>query len=201
MAIFTNHFCQRTRPDATRRGRSGFTLVEIVAAVIVVLILAMIAVPAVRKVASRAKAGALVGHFNAIEKALWQYCEATGHYPPATGAGQDPGFFTNVHNDPRWRGPYIGKGDFIPEVSPIGGQWQWHNNESGGPPDTQPFMYGIAIVNGAQPIDHVAGESADAIFDDGNLSTGRWTKSRWTEQYLYIIKAREECVPQATPAP
>ncbi len=173
--------------------RGGYTMIEIVVAMLIVSILAAISFATYRRVKARGKAGAMVAMLESYEKSLWMYCQRNGHYPPETAGGQDPGFLSNVHLESEWGGPFANRTSFDFRLTPMGGQWDWNNNEGNTPSPTSPGTYLISVIEGAGGIDHIAGQFVDETFDDGNLDTGKWVRSRWSAAYSYVLKSREEC--------
>jgi prepilin-type N-terminal cleavage/methylation domain-containing protein len=184
------------RRSLTHKRRSGYSMVEIAVAMLVLSILAAIGFSSLRRVRSRGKSGAMIAMLESYEKSLWMYCQHTGHYPPETAGGRDPGFLSNVHTESNWGGPYANRTGFNFGISPIGGQWDWNNNEGNEPSPESPGVYLISVGEGSTPIDHTAGQFVDDVFDDGNLDTGKWVRSRWSSAYSYVLKPREECIPE-----
>jgi len=184
------------RRSLTHKRRGGYSMVEIAVAMLVMSILAAIGFSSLRRVRSRGKSGAMIAMLESYEKSLWMYCQHTGHYPPETAGGRDPGFLSNVHTESNWGGPYANRTGINFGISPIGGQWDWNNNEGNEPSPESPGVYLISVGEGSTPIDHTAGQFVDDVFDDGNLDTGKWVRSRWSSAYSYVLKPREECMPE-----
>ncbi len=188
----------KPRPSPGCRRRNGFTLVEMVVSFLIISIILAIGFATYRLVKSKGRAGAMVGMIESFEKSLWMYCQANGHYPPETPRGQDPGFLSNVHLEPSWGGPFANRTSFDFSLTPMGGQWDWNNNEGATPSPTSPGTYLISVVEGDNPIDNLAGQYVDELVDDGDLNTGRWVRSRWSSAYCYVIETRDDCLPQTT---
>ena len=178
------------------RLKSGFTMVELLIVISIIGILALIAIPNLQKLRSRSKAGVFITHLKAYENALFMYCQDTGHYPPETDAGNDPGFLTNVNSDAKWRGPYMKKSQFNPQNTSIGGVWDWDNFENNASFSKSYYTYGIAVHYGTSDttaLDTDAALFVDRLMDDGNLSTGKWRAYSDMSEYVYTLKGSDDC--------
>ena len=95
--------------------QAGFSLIEIVIAVAVIVILAGVITPSVIRQIDKAKVESVVEDFRAIELAMTQYYADVGNLMPLndiggfTTAQGDPAFRHFIRGDgqPGWDGPYL----------------------------------------------------------------------------------------------
>jgi general secretion pathway protein G len=107
-----------TRPS--RSTRSGFSLIEVVAAVGIMVLMAGVVVPAVGAQMKKSRIGRAKSDMSTIQLAFNTYFVDTGVWPSngtfsATTNLQDnfigfPCFYTNVFSQPDWAGPYLNDG-------------------------------------------------------------------------------------------
>ena len=83
----------------TASKRYGFTLVEVVIALVIVALLTNIALPAMSGAKTKARAAAVVGHFNTIRAASYSHFADTGRYPRSSGWGTVPPEFVPILPD------------------------------------------------------------------------------------------------------
>lgn len=74
----------------TRRGRRGFTLVELLMAMTIVGLLSAIAVPKFRHVKRRATATQILGDFDVVRVAALSFYVDSGYFPAEVGSGATP---------------------------------------------------------------------------------------------------------------
>lgn len=72
------------------RGRSGFSLIELLIALLIIGILASIAIPTYQGMIIRARATQVAGDLNTIKLAAYNYTADHHTWPPETAAGQVP---------------------------------------------------------------------------------------------------------------
>lgn len=135
------------RPPAKVR---GFTLIEIMIAIVIIGLLAALAVPAFQRLKQRSLATLMANDFRQIQASFERTNLEMGRWPPAAGSGVTPlnmdGILPTAYSLP----------------SPVGGQYSWS-----GPT-------GRLLLSGGPPNDTVM-KQVDAIIDDGNLETGAFT--------------------------
>ena len=108
--------------------RSGFSLIEIVIAVAVIVILAGVITPSVIRQIDKAKVESVVEDFRAIELAMTQYYADVGNLMPLNDiggfttaqTGQTFGHFLGGDGQPGWDGPYLQR---IKVASTFGGTY------------------------------------------------------------------------------
>jgi prepilin-type N-terminal cleavage/methylation domain-containing protein len=72
------------------RGRSGFSLVELLIVLLIIGILASLAIPTYHSMVIRARAAQVAGDLNTIKVAAYNYDADHHEWPPETAAGQVP---------------------------------------------------------------------------------------------------------------
>lgn len=152
-------FMMRTDPmdshvtAARRRHEAGFTLVEIMIAVVIIGLLAALAIPAGKTLRERTLATRMANDFRQFETAFHQYTLHVGTWPAETTTeGEIP---TNMAG-------------YLPaawaQQSAMGGGYNWSGTTGQ-----------MRLVN-TRATDVVM-RRIDAILDDGNLATGDFTGS------------------------
>lgn len=94
----------RDRASARRRGEAGFTLIEMLAVVVIIGILAIVAVPKLFAAITRAQNARAIAEISNIHKAVEQYRLVNGALP-LTMADMVPAYFLQAPTDP-WGRPY-----------------------------------------------------------------------------------------------
>ncbi|MEM8710434.1 MAG: type II secretion system protein GspG [Planctomycetota bacterium] len=161
---------------STERGplspRSGFTLIELVTVVTIVIILAGVVVPRVSGFSDKAKYAKAANDMKSIKRALEYLYQDVGYFPADAGNGIDPGL-NDASRVPAarrgdWRGPYI---EAWPEVNPWGGAYRYRHRtvsyfdfDGVGGNEVE-----VVIRDNLSTDIHLA---IDEIIDDGSLSTG-----------------------------
>ena len=135
------------RPPAIGR---GFTLIEIMIAIVIIGLLAALAVPAFQRLKQRSLATLMANDLRQIKASFERSSLEMGRWPPAAGAGVTPLNMEGI----------LPTAYFMP--APIGGQYSWS-----GPT-------GRLLLSGGPPNDTVM-QQVDEIIDDGNLATGSFT--------------------------
>jgi prepilin-type N-terminal cleavage/methylation domain-containing protein len=150
-----------------QRSSGGFTLVELIAVIVVLAILAAVAVPRYFDYQQRAVATRMARDINVFYYALRAYRRDNGAAPPEAGGG---------YGSPPELRPYL-------ERSPIGSSphrnwyylYQTVHNAQG--------QMGVDINNDPNPATQPIMIALDGIIDDGNLSTGTFTYYALTRYY------------------
>ena len=103
-----------------KTARAGFSLIELVAAVAILVILAGVLIPAVGSQMSKAREARASTDMNTVAKAFNAYFTDTGTWPsnatfnPNRNVGQEltgfPCLYSNVFNHTGWNGPYLNEG-------------------------------------------------------------------------------------------
>ena len=145
---------RKVRP--TRTGRAGFTLVEIMVAVVIIGVLAALALPAFQRVQRSAISKRYINDARQISAGAERYAMENGNFPPDGIAALHPNL----------RG-YVPDSVFTSPTTPIGGVWDWDYNQNGITAAISVYQF---TVSDAQLLD------IDATIDDGNLSTGSFRK-------------------------
>lgn len=118
------------------RGRPGFTLIELMVAVLIVAILARIAIPTYHDMLLRARAAEVQGLIHQVRVAVYEYHADTNGWPPDYNPGQTPEELA----------PYLGEGFSFDRE---GYQLDWENwilpDGSPGHPDTG-VLLGISLT-------------------------------------------------------
>jgi prepilin-type N-terminal cleavage/methylation domain-containing protein len=125
----------------------GFTLIEIMIAIVIIGLLAALAIPAFQRLKQRSLATLMANDFRQIVAAFQRSNLEMGRWPAAAGPGVTP----------------INMEGIIPSAytldTPLGGLYSWS-----GPT-------GILRLSGGPDNDTVMSQ-VDAMIDDGNLATG-----------------------------
>ncbi|MBY0307257.1 MAG: type II secretion system GspH family protein [Phycisphaerales bacterium] len=150
----------------------GFTLVELIAVIVVLAVLAGVAIPKYFDFRQRALVTATAAQFKVLQRAGQQYSYEWQGWPPDWPLGTFPPMFA----------PYVDS-TFIKSPPAIGGTWDFN-------------VYGPATALRPNWSAHnsTAGDSTllqvDAIIDDGHLTTGmfgRISDGGYTEPRIYLL--------------
>jgi prepilin-type N-terminal cleavage/methylation domain-containing protein len=135
-----------------RRGRDGFTLVEIMVVIIIIGLIAALAIPTIMRARSNAQNARFISDLRQARSVFENYALQNGDYPPAAAPGTVITGMEEELANLKWTEP-----------TAVGGAWTWTYNSGGV----------IAAVGVSSPTAS-AGQMAkiDAHIDDGNLSTG-----------------------------
>lgn len=159
--------CNRLHP--------AFTLVELIAVVVVLAVMSAIAVPRYIDYRERAAASAVAGQFKLIRSTMIRIRNDTGAWPAdGSGAGEVPtaarNYFTEANFNANGR-------------SPVGGTWDW-NYFGGEQADICIHAVGTPSASAVAIMTRV-----DELLDDGNLATGifRWEAGIWGGAYRFYV--------------
>ncbi len=153
-------------PCLPRRTSRGFTLLEIMIAVVIIGFLAAMAVPAVQRVGNNARLGRMMSDFRTFAQAYEQFAAENGEWPPNAGTGVVPVGMARAI-----------KADVWEAQTPIGGRWNWD-------------AYTFGVTAGIAVTGFTAGDDQllviDNRIDDGDLSTGIFRKISPTRVMLIL---------------
>ena len=151
-----------------RRRTRGFTLLEIMIAVVIIGFLAAMAVPALQRVGKNAKLARIVSDFRTFAQAFEQYASENGEWPANAGtAVVPPELGTRAIKADAWQEPQTA----------IGGRWNWDAYTFG-------ITAGIAITGFTA--DDATLTIIDNRIDDGDLTTGQFRKLSATRVMLIL---------------
>lgn len=139
------------------RTHQGFTIVEIMIAVVIIGLLAAIAVPTFNRIRAKSQATAIANNLQQFERALEQYSLEYGTWPVDAISGELPAGMTS-ENFPAavWQAGLK-----------QGGLYDWDFDVDG-------IKAGIAILHDASSNADPVWAAVDKIVDDGNTGTGKF---------------------------
>jgi prepilin-type N-terminal cleavage/methylation domain-containing protein len=157
---------------ADRARVAGFTLVEIMVAVVLIGVLAMLAIPALQRTQRASRNARMVNDFRVYTQAFEIYNTQQGGWPDTAAPAVVPTLPVSIADTLR-------AGSWQANTA-LGGQWQWDNAlASSGDA-------GICVVGFNCTDDQL--RDLDAKIDDGNLATGRFQKTSAT-RVIYVLAA------------
>lgn len=107
----------RRPPDSRLRSTAGFTVLELMVAVAVISIVMALAVPAFQKLQAKSRTAAIVNDFRVFSTAFQTYAVENGGWPPEAAIGAMPtGMSQNISTA-------------FTRVTPMGGKYNWENNQ------------------------------------------------------------------------
>ncbi len=173
------------RPGARRgllRSTSAFSLVELMVVVTIISLMFMTAVPTYQQIERKARASAIVNDFRVYAAVFQAYAHEHGTWPDEAAAGVVPNGVS----------PQELKADQWTAVTPMGGKFDWENNQvhPGGTSPGGRWRAAIAISATSDApllIDAKMLEMIDKDLDDGNLTTGSF-RLGFGDCPLYIIE-------------
>lgn len=159
------------------RLRRGFTLVEIMVAVVILGLLILIAVPTYRRFQRKAQNTAFVNDLRIFTQVFETYAMRNGAWPPTTAAGTVPSAM-------------VGTGEIREDTwtatTPVGGQWRWDNKPPAYPMGNLGRPTAAISVVGVT-VDDTQMAEIDALVDNGDLSSGIFQKTA-DGQYSYVVQ-------------
>lgn len=153
-------FLRRKIPSSHK----GFTLLEIMIAVVIIGLLAAIAIPAFNRVRQSARNNSFISDLRTFTQSFENYSLENGEWPPTSGAGVIPAGLSGE------------VGLVWTTRNSVGGRWNWDRN--------------VNVSAGISTTSVLSTESdmrdIDALIDDGNLATGLFRK--FDTRYTYILE-------------
>ncbi len=141
--------------------RTAFSRFEIVVAVVMLGVLAIVAVPHYARAESKSRVATCAEQMHRIARAFELFNASNGYWPPDTGVGQFP---------PEMRSLFKGDNLFAGET-PIGGQFDYEHKEND--PVLCIYIRGSETIAPPSLGDAMA---LDAELDDGDLRSGNFRK-------------------------
>ena len=151
-----------------KRSRRGFTLIEVMIAVVIIGLLASLAVPTFLSIRKRTQHFRFMNDVRIYRDALETYYVEVGTLPVDSATGVVDGAMQD----------YIRPSQFA-QKTPIGGQWDIEANDSG-------ITLGVGAVG--YTIDATELAELDGRFDDGILATGRLRDIVSGSRFYYVVE-------------
>lgn len=142
-----------------RRSARGFSLIEIMIAVVIIGLLVTIAVPAFVKIRQRSLNARFVSDLRVFAQAFESYAALNGSWPASTGPGAMP---TGMTEDD------LKSGAWTTTRNSVGGRWSW---------DVGSFGVTAAITTENVTATDAQMAQIDAQIDDGQLNSGLFQKN------------------------
>lgn len=162
------------RLQATVPRRPGFTLIELMMVVSIIGLLAVIAIPHMRRARMRAQDSAFINDLRVIsDSVLEQYAITTGNYPEDSNVREEPSGVADYK--PRWF-------DWT-EQTPIGGYWDWDRAATRGE-EVHGCYAGLSVIEPQRTSIQML--DIDKRIDDGVLASGRFRGH--TNGYIYVLE-------------
>jgi prepilin-type N-terminal cleavage/methylation domain-containing protein len=146
------------------RSDAAFTLIELLAVIVVLAVISGIAMPIFTDQGNRASLTTMTYNFNVLRQAATTYYRDNSAWPPDNdGSPGMTNYAASYWPNDIWEHP-----------SPIGGKWNWNMGMGSAPSgcaDADVCIYSI----GSSPSSTVTTRMTqlDQAMDDGNLATGR----------------------------
>jgi prepilin-type N-terminal cleavage/methylation domain-containing protein len=152
-----------TRSSAVHR-RAAFTIVEIMIAVVIIGLLAMLAIPAITRTQRVAKNNRFISDLRVFVQSFETFALENGTWPPNSGSGVVPAGMNGAVST-KWTAQ-----------NSLGGRWNWDRDLN--------VDAGISTTNvSASDVQMTA---IDAKIDDGNLATGNFRK--FDTRFTFILE-------------
>ncbi len=146
--------------------RKGFSLIEVMLAVVIVGILAGIAIPAFQQVRRQANISKFVSDLRSMSGQFEGYHFANARWPANSPAGQLP---------PEVDG-YVSQGTFG-QTNAVGGAWRWYNSG----------VVGLAVEYGATDREIVLYQAIAERIDNGDLFSGRFRLEGGPQNLVWVL--------------
>lgn len=159
------------RQRLPRLANGGFSIVELMIAVLLISLLFMMAVPTYQRIQRKARAAAVVNDFRVFGAAFQAYAHEKGSWPAEAAPGVIPtGFSSQDIQTESWS-----------KKTPMGGKFDWEFNQvhPGGTSPGGRWRAAVAITGTSDApllIDADLMQAMDESLDDGNLETGNFRK-------------------------
>jgi prepilin-type N-terminal cleavage/methylation domain-containing protein len=153
-------------PSSSVRRRRAFSLVEIMIAVTIIGILAMLALPAMARLKQSSQNSRFISDLRTFAQGFETFAAQNGGWPPNAGAGVVPTGMSGFIRDAQWS-----------TTNSVGGRWNWDYNNFG-------VTASISTVNVTASDAQMT--ICDEKIDDGNLSTGRFQKNG--TRFLFVLQ-------------
>ncbi|MCC5789260.1 MAG: type II secretion system protein [Opitutales bacterium] len=127
----------QSRTAISQNSAKGFTLLEIIVAVMIIGVLATLAFPGFRKVRDASRISAVLNDIRIIEYALENFSLENGYLPPDTQPGVFPDELDGILPRSVFETP-----------TQLGGVWDWDNHLNDPDPDSR--IAGVTLVE----VDH-----------------------------------------------
>lgn len=150
----------------TNSNKKGFTLIEIMIAVLIIGLLAAMAIPVFKAVASNSKAGVFAADVRMLQRVMEEYTMVNGLYPPDTSTGVWQAEFSG----------WVSEGFFEGDTS-LGGSWDTEYDDNG-------ITSAVGVVDPTVDIADLV--KVDRIIDDGNLATGKFRQ--FGTRFYWVIE-------------
>jgi prepilin-type N-terminal cleavage/methylation domain-containing protein len=153
------------------RRKAGFSLVEIMIAVMIIGLLAMLAMPALAKVRRSAQNARFISDIRVFSQSFENYSMETGLWPANAGSGVLPVNVSSSLLRTNWLAP-----------TSVGGRWNW---DAGSTATGFGFFAGLSIVNSTAS--DLQMTLIDKRIDDGDLNNGLFRKVS-ANRFSYILQ-------------
>ncbi|MBT3296463.1 MAG: type II secretion system protein [Verrucomicrobia bacterium] len=152
--------------------RSGFTLVEIVIVAMIIGLLAIMALPSLRKAREKTLVTQVANDIKVFGDGFDLYAMERGGYPPDSHLPL-PYHLPNTAIE-----EYLNAAKWSSET-PLGGNYNWEG------PDSYPYagiaMFGVTAAEATML-------ELDKVLDDGNLSSGLFRRVAANGRYTYMLE-------------
>jgi prepilin-type N-terminal cleavage/methylation domain-containing protein len=151
-----------------RRPRDGFTLVEIMIAVVIIGLLAAMAIPALTRSRQASQNARFISDLRTFAQAFETYATQSGGWPANGGTGVVPAGMTAAD---------IKVSAWTTAKNSVGGRWNWDRTNLG-------VAAAISAVN--VTVTDAQMQAVDRKIDDGDLTTGLFQKI--SLRFVYILE-------------
>lgn len=150
-----------------RRSREAFTLVELMIAVAIICLLAVLAMPSFLRARQKTQNTKFINALRVASSAFDTYAMEHQSYPDDVNRGIMPPGMSSYLDSFDWTGN-----------TPIGGQWDWDKDVFG-------MKAGVSIVSPTVSVEQLT--EIDAAIDDGDLRSGRF-QAKINGRYSSILE-------------